>query len=116
MVMNYQDGSIGIDADHLSIRGYYFPGTVKRIPLAALRSVQRVPMRQLRGRGRIWGTSNPRYWANFDPRRPAKMVAFVVDAGKAVKPFVTPDDPDRFEQAMRHHGIRVLDRKKAPLV
>ena len=114
--MAYQDGSIGVTDDALTIKGYYFPGTVKRVPLAAIRSVRRSAMSAFRGRGRIWGTANPGYWANFDPGRPRKTVAFLVDAGKAVKPFVTPDDPAAFESALRERGVEITDSGSAPVV
>jgi len=112
----YQDGSIGVTDDALTIKGYYFPGTLKRVPLTAIRTVRRTDMAALRGRARIWGSANPGYWANFDPRRPRKKVAFVVDAGKAVKPFVTPDDPAAFESALRERGVEVIDSGTAPLI
>ncbi len=107
--MAYQDRSIGVGDDTLTIRGYYFPGTTKQVSLQAIRSVRRVRMSALRGKGRIWGTANPRYWANFDARRPGKSTAFLVDAGKAVRPFVTPDDPDAFAAALRERGVTVTD-------
>jgi hypothetical protein len=114
--VGYQDGSIGVSDDALTIKGYYFPGTVKRVPLAAIRSVTRTDMSAFRGRGRIWGTANPAYWANFDPARPRKTVAFLVDAGKAVKPFVTPDDPESFESALRERGVEVTHGRTAPMI
>lgn len=114
--MAYQDGSIRVSDETLTIKGYYFPGTVKRVPLAAIRSVRRTDMSASRGRGRIWGTANPGYWANFDPRRSRKTVAFLVDAGKAVKPFVTPDDPAAFESALRERGVEVTDSGTAPVI
>ncbi len=114
--MAYQDGSIGVTDDVLTIKGYYFPGTVKRVPLSAIRSVRRADMSTFRGRGRIWGTANPGYWANFDPRRPRKTVAFLVDAGKATKPFVTPDDPAAFESALRERGVEVTDGGTGPVI
>ncbi|MHB1929775.1 MAG: PH domain-containing protein [Acidimicrobiales bacterium] len=107
--MAYQDRSVGVTNDSLTIRGYYLPGTTKRIPLDAIRSVRRVSLSAFRGKGRIWGTANPGYWANFDLGRPRKTVAFLVDTGKRVKPFVTPDDPDAFEAALREHGVDVAE-------
>jgi hypothetical protein len=112
----YQDGSIGVTDDALTIKGYYFPGIVKRVPLAAIGSVRRTDMAAVRGRGRIWGTANPGYWANFDPRRPRKTIAFLVDAGKTVKPFVTPDDPAAFESALRERGVEITDSGTAPVI
>ena len=114
--MAYQDGSIGVTDGALTIKGYYFPGTVKRVPLTAIRSVRRTDMGAFRGRGRIWGTANPGYWANFDPKRPRKTVAFLVDAGKAVKPFVTPDGPAAFESALRERGVEITDSGTAPVI
>ena len=114
--MAYQDGSIGVTPEALTIMGYYFPGVVKRVPLAPIRSVRRTDMAALRGRGRIWGTANPGYWANFDPGRPRKTVAYLVDAGKAVKPFVTPDDPAAFESALRERGVEIADSGSAPVI
>ena len=115
--MAYQDGSIGVTDDALTIKGDYFPGTVKRVPLATIRSVRRSETSAFRGRGRIWGTANPGYWATFDPRRPRKTVAFLVDAGKAVKPFVTPEDRAAFETALRERGVEVTDcGTSAPVV
>lgn len=114
--MAYQDHLIGVTEDTLTIRGYYFPGALKRVPLATIRSVRRAQMSGLHGRGRIWGTANPRYWANFDARRPYKEVAFVVDTGKLVRPFVTPDDPAAFESALRERGVEVTDSGAAPVI
>lgn len=114
--MTYQDRYIAITDAALTIKGYYFPGVVKRVPLASIRSVRRVATAGLRGRGRIWGTANPGYWANFDPGRPRKTAAFLVDVSKAVKPFVTPDDPDAFESALREGGVQVEDAGPAPLI
>jgi hypothetical protein len=61
-------------------------------------------MTAARGKGRIWGTANPRYWASLDPQRPSKDVALVLDLGGMVHPFITPDDPDAVEAAIRRHA------------
>ncbi|MGH2864990.1 MAG: hypothetical protein ACRDJX_07035 [Solirubrobacteraceae bacterium] len=67
-------------------------------------------MGALTGRGRIWGTANPRYWANLDPARPRKRVGFVLDLGRPVRPFLTPDDPDAFEAALSSHSDATIAR------
>jgi hypothetical protein len=87
----YHDNWISCTDDALVIKGYYLWGA-KRIPYSAIRSAQRVSLTALRGRGRIWGTANPRYWASLDPGRPGKSAALILDVGAAVKPFITPDD------------------------
>jgi hypothetical protein len=99
----YADRWIDCTPDAIVIRGYYFPWGSKRILYASIRSIRRVDIGPLSGRWRIWGTSNLRYWASLDPRRPSKEVALVLDLGAAVQPFVTPDDPDAFEATIRQH-------------
>ena len=99
----YTDPRIECSSEVVRIRGYYFPWASKLIPYDAIRSVRRVNLGALTGRARLWGTANPRYWANFDPRRPSKKVGFVLDTGAFVHPFITPDDPAAFELAVTSH-------------
>jgi hypothetical protein len=98
----YDDGTIVCGPDRLEIRGYYFPFGTKTIPYAQVTGLRRVEINGLlSGRWRLWGTGNPRYWANLDLRRPRKKVGFVVDLGRRVSPVVTPDRPDDFEAVFR---------------
>lgn len=99
----YQDRWIECTPDEIRVRGYYFPWGAKHIAYGRIQGLQRVAMSATRGKGRIWGTANPRYWASLDPRRPTKDVAFVLDLGRMVHPFLTPDDPGTFEAAVRAH-------------
>jgi hypothetical protein len=110
MSSDYEDSRIECTADGLRIRGYYLPWASKQIPYATVRSIRRVNMGALTGRARIWGTGNPRYWANFDPKRPRKRVGFVLDVGRTVRPFLTPDDPDAFEAALSKHSDVAIER------
>ncbi|MDA8356337.1 MAG: hypothetical protein M0Z95_08610 [Actinomycetota bacterium] len=99
----YEDKWITCTAEGIEVRGYYFPWGTKRIRYSSVKGVVRVEMSSLRGKERIWGTSNPRYWASFDPGRPRKSVAFVFDLGAMVRPFVTPEDPAAFQAAVAAH-------------
>jgi hypothetical protein len=99
----YRDRWITCDDKEIRVRAYYFPWGTKRIPYGIINGMRRVTMDVLHGRGRIWGTGNLRYWASLDPRRPSKSVAFILDLGRRVSPFLTPDDPDAFERAVRGH-------------
>jgi hypothetical protein len=56
------------------------------------------------GRARIWGTANPGLWAHLDPQRPRKRAGLILDLGRRVKPFITPDDPDAAEAAIRERA------------
>ncbi|MGD0056172.1 MAG: hypothetical protein ABSC34_12145 [Acidimicrobiales bacterium] len=98
---DYQDATVTCTDRAVELRGYYFPWGTKRIPYSSIRAVQRVEMGALRGRARIWGTANPGLWANYDPSRPKKKVALILDVGKRVSPFITPDDPDAVESTIR---------------
>jgi hypothetical protein len=115
----YRDRWIRATPDGIDIHGYYFPWGTKHIRYSSIRSVRRVDMTVLRGKGRIWGTSNPRYWASLDPKRPSKKVGLVLDLGRFVRPFITPDDPDAVEAAIREHadiGSSGSDGGAAPVV
>jgi hypothetical protein len=116
-VPTYADRWIECDDDEIRVRGYYFPWGTKRIPYAAIRAVRRVRMGALRGRGRIWGTANLRYWASLDPQRPGKQTALILDLGRPVQPFITPDDPTAVWQAIRAHTpIRDIEDDDGPLL
>jgi len=106
----YSDGRIELSPEALLIHGYYLPWGTKRIPYAAIRAVRRVNMGALTGRARIWGTANPRYWANLDPGRPRKTVGFILDTGRAVRPFLTPDSPEDFQAALAAHCDAPVER------
>ncbi|MDA8309177.1 MAG: hypothetical protein M0Z46_00920 [Actinomycetota bacterium] len=100
---NYRDRWISCTDEDIEVRGYYFPWGTKRIPYGSIRTMRKVKMSAAHGRGRIWGTANPKYWASLDPRRSSKSVAFILGLGRAVSPFLTPDDPEAFEEAVRAH-------------
>jgi hypothetical protein len=78
---------------------------------------RRVDLSAARGRGRIWGTANPRYWASLDPGRPGKRQALVLDVGRFVRPFITPDDPDAVESAIQAQAhLERTSNGPAPIV
>jgi hypothetical protein len=98
----YDDGTIVCGADQLEIHSYYFPFGTKSVPYTQIHGLQRIEINGVwSGKWRIWGTGNPRYWANLDRKRPKKKVGFVVDLGGKVSPIVTPDNPEAFESVLR---------------
>jgi hypothetical protein len=100
----YRDRWIECTPTAIKVRGYYFPWGTKRISYDSIRSLQRVKLGVVRGKWRIWGTGNPRYWASLDPRRPKKQVGLILDLGRFVHPLITPDDPDSVEATIREHA------------
>jgi hypothetical protein len=99
---DYDDGRIVCSSDRLEIHSYYFPFGTKSVPYGQIKGLQRIEINGvMSGKWRIWGTGNPRYWANLDTKRPKKTAGFVIDLGRKVNPIVTPDQPDAFESALR---------------
>lgn len=103
MSTDYDDGRIVADATALRLRWYYLWGT-KVVPYRVIKGVRRFDMTPLRGQWRIWGTGTFRYWANLDSTRPTKKVGLLIDNGKSVKPFITPDDADVVEAIIRERA------------
>jgi len=104
MSSEYRDRWIECTPEGIRVRGYYFPWGTKHIPYSSIRSVERVDIGPLTGRARIWGTANPRYWASLDPQRRQKKAALILDLGRFVRPFLTPEDPDAVEAAIRENA------------
>lgn len=100
----YRDSKIEVSDQGLTVRWYYLPFGSKRIQFEKVRSIRRVNMGVITGRGRIWGTANPGYWSHLDPKRPTKRIAYLVDTGHPVRAFLTPDDPAAFERALEAHS------------
>ena len=90
----YEDKRITCDDDGITVRQYYFPLGDKRIPYDRIRSFDQLRISVWRGRYRIWGAGDPRYWFHLDATRPKKDKAIVIDKGDWVKAVITPDDPD----------------------
>lgn len=101
MGAEYRDRWIDCTTEDVVIRGYYFPWGTKRIPYSRIQGVRRVKLSFARGKARVWGTANPRYWASLDPRRRSKDTGLVLDLGRTVSPLITPDDPDAVEALIR---------------
>ena len=100
----YKDRWIECTEDGVQIRGYYFPWGTKRIPYGAIREIRRVPMGTFTGRGRIWGSTTLRYWASLDPGRLSKSIGLILDTGRPILPFITPDDADAVAAAISQHS------------
>lgn len=98
----YEDAGLLLDDHGITVRRYYFPtGGAKRIAYSDIQDITSEPMTLLSGKGRFWGTSDPRYWFPLDLRRPAKATLVILDGGARVKPCITPEDPDRVLELLR---------------
>jgi hypothetical protein len=98
----YEDAGLRLDEDGITIRHYYFPWAgPKWIGYPDVRQIRTQPINWSSGRGRIWGTSDPRHWLALDIHRGSKRTLLVLDIGRRVKPCITPDDPDRVIELLR---------------
>src|SRR5260370_8145299 len=89
----YRDKWSTCTEDASEDRWYYLWGA-KRIPYSAIKSARLATLSPTRGRARIWGTANPRYWASLDPQRPTKRAALIIDTGGPVHAYLPPPDSD----------------------
>ena len=87
----YRDKWIACTEQGIAIRWYYLWGP-KQIPYSQIRGAELVKLGLASGKGRIWGTANQRYWASLDPHRRQKELALILDLGRSVRPYLTPDD------------------------
>ncbi len=118
---SYHDRWITLTDSEVVIRAYYFPWGTKRISYSAIRSVSRVRLSIMRGRGRIWGSGDPTLsvWASLDPGRPRKREGFLIDCGRHTKPLITPEGPDAAEAVLREHlapGVLATGTSRGPIV
>jgi hypothetical protein len=95
----YRDKYISCTEDGIDVRWYYLWGP-KHIPYSHIVSARIVTLGPLTGKYRIWGTSNPRYYASLDPGRPHKDKGVILDLGRSVKPLLTPDDVPAFTRVL----------------
>jgi hypothetical protein len=98
----YQDSGIRCDDDSLTIHRYY-PWGAKRIRYLSIRDVTELPLSgasKVR-RWRIWGSGDFLHWWNFDPHRPRKTLALVLNVGHRIRPTITPDDPKEVERILK---------------
>ena len=109
----YSDGCVSLDENGLTIHRYYFPlASGKRIEYSDLRRVMVEKMTWVNGKGRIWGTADPRGWLPLDWGRTRKEKLLVFDVGSRVKACVSPDDPDRVVELLRAHAPDAFDAEK----
>jgi hypothetical protein len=98
----YSDDSMLIDESGITIHRYYFPlASGKRISYSEIRRVDVEQMNWVNGKGRVWGTADPRGWLPLDWRRHRKEKLLVFDLGRRVRPAVSPDDPRRVMSVLR---------------
>jgi hypothetical protein len=98
----YEDAGLLLDEDGITVRRYYFPWAgSKRIAYSKIQCIKARPMKWFSGKGRIWGSADPRYWFPLDVRRRSKSTKLVLHLGRGVRPCITPENPERVIELLR---------------
>jgi hypothetical protein len=100
---HYEDKSIALDDEGLTIKNYRKRGDTKHIAYSAIRSFEAFEMGFWTGRHRLVGIGlgRPRNWFQWDRDRNSKHTAISIDVGKRIFPTTTPDDPAAVETILR---------------
>ena len=97
----YDDTTLTVDADGLTIKRYYFPlARPKRIAFDEITGVEVRPT-GIMSKWRLWGSHNAVTWMPLDMGRARKDHLVEFDLGGRIKPAVTPDEPERVAALVR---------------
>ena len=98
----YEDDTVEIDGNNVTIKRYFIRGRSKVIPLSSIRGVETFDMGPLTGRWRIigLGPGRPRSWFAWDRKRRTKSVAISLDVGRWIRPAFSPSDPAAVAQIL----------------
>lgn len=91
----YDDQSITLGDDGITIKSYVRPGRSRHIRYEDLAGASLVTLRFGTGRYRLVGYSpgRPRHFFHWDPHRSSKTQAVSLDVGRWRRIAITPDDP-----------------------
>ncbi|MFE4500201.1 hypothetical protein ACFRFQ_10080 [Rhodococcus sp. NPDC056743] len=99
----YEDRTVRLDDQGVTIRHYYFPFVSKYVPYSQIQSVDLGVMSWLSGRLRIWGTTDFSSWYSLDLLRPWKDTAVVLTLTSRGAVSFTPRDPGHVENLIAEH-------------
>lgn len=99
----YEDETILLDEDGVTIKNYRRPGDAKRIAYGSIQGFEAFEMGLWTGRYRLVGMSlgRPRNWFHWDRSRGNKRTAISLDVGKWIRPTIVPGDPNAIAQILR---------------
>lgn len=101
----YEDETILLDDDGLTIKSYLRPGHAKRIEYGSIKNFEVFEMGFWTGRHRLVGIGfgRPRSWFAWDRDRGRKHTAISLDAGGWIRPTIVPEDPAAVEAILAEH-------------
>ena len=100
---HYEDDTVLLDDDGLTIKSYRLPRDEKRIEYRSIRSFETFERGLFTGRHRLVGISpgRPRNWFHWNQGRSAKRTAISLDVGGWIYTTIVPDDPDAVAEVLR---------------
>jgi len=98
----YEDDTVLLDDDGLTIKSYRKPRDEKRIEYRSIRSFETFETGLFTGRHRLVGINpgKPRNWFHWGRGRSDKRTAISLDVGGWIYPTIVPDDPDAVEEVL----------------
>jgi len=100
--MAYEDSTVSIDHDRITIKRYGIFGAHRSIELDDIITVTEKRLGSF-GRWRLVGVGpggGSRNWYGWDGSRKSKESAYSFDVGRFWRPTITPDDPKLFLAAL----------------
>jgi hypothetical protein len=100
--MQYEDTTVAVDSDGLTIKRYGVFGAQRAIRFADITAVTRSSLGSV-GRWRLVGSGpggGGRNWYGWDTTRRSKETVYAFDVNRFWRPSITPDDPESFLAAL----------------
>jgi len=91
----YEDATVALDDDGLTIKSYRWPGDERRIDYGSIVRREVFEMGLWSGRFRVVGIGfgRPRDWFPWGRSPTNRTTAISLDVGSLVRPVIVPDDP-----------------------
>lgn len=91
---HYEDRTLLIDDDGITITSYFWPGHRRHIPFSSIVAFEEIAIGTFSGRHRLIGFELRRLRDFFpwDTRRSATSRALALDLGRRVRPVISPED------------------------
>ena len=102
---HYEDRSLLIDDDGITITSYFWPGHRRHIPFSSIVAVEEIPLETFSGRYRLVGFELRRLRDFFpwDTHRSATSRAIALDIGRRVRPVISPEDHEQVLKLIMEH-------------
>ena len=94
---HYEDRSLLIDDDGITITSYFWPGHQRHIPFSSIVAVEEIPIGNFSGRYRLVGFEfrSLRDFFPWDSHRSATSPALALDIGRRIRPVISPEDHEQ---------------------